>query len=184
MKTFICEICGDAYIGLEKPKNCPFCGARENFIKLGNEAKPIVNPARNATHSDAGGEKIDLSKQSIKNLKAAYDLETRAVAIYNCMAGKAKTYEIKAMYKRLAKVEMEHAVIATKILESARPEIGEEACDEEDQENFKKTISLEENAANLYKQFMQEAEEENIKTLFTALSQAESDHIELIKNYL
>lgn len=171
MKTFICEICGDAYIGLEKPKNCPFCGARENFIKLGSEAKPIVN------------EKIDLSGQSVKNLKATYDLEVRAVAIYNCMAGRAKAYEIKAMYKRLTKVEMEHAVIVTKILQSARPEIGEEVCADEDQENFKKTISLEENATNLYKQFMQEAEEQNIKTLFTALSQVESDHIELIKNY-
>lgn len=172
MKTFICEICGDAYIGLEKPKNCPFCGARENFIKLGSEAKPIVN------------EKIDLGEQSVKNLKATYDLETRAVAIYNCMAGKAHSYEIKAMYKRLAKVEMEHAVIVTKILQSARPEIGEEMCDDEDQENFKKTISLEENAADLYKQFMREAEEQNIKTLFTALSQVEQDHINLINNYL
>ncbi len=172
MKTWICEICGDAYIGLEKPKNCPFCGARENYIKLGSEARPIVN------------EKIDLNEQSIKNLKVTYDLETRAVAIYNCMAAKAKTYEIKAMYKRLAKVEMEHAVIVTKILQSARPEIGEEACDDEDRENFKKTITLEKNATNLYKQFMQEATETLIKTLFTALSQVESDHIELIKNYL
>ncbi len=157
---------------MEKPKNCPFCGARENFIKLGSEAKPIVN------------EKIDLGEQSVKNLKATYDLETRAVAIYNCMAGKAHSYEIKAMYKRLAKVEMEHAVIVTKILQSARPEIGEEMCDDEDQENFKKTISLEENAADLYKQFMREAEEQNIKTLFTALSQVEQDHINLINNYL
>ena len=42
MKTFICEICGDAYIGEEKPKNCPFCGAREAFIKEGKDAKPVV----------------------------------------------------------------------------------------------------------------------------------------------
>src|SRR4030042_1407330 len=156
MKTFICEICGDAYIGLEKPKNCPFCGARENFIKPGSEANPIVN------------QKVDLSEQSIKNLKATYDLEVRAPAIYTCMAGKAKTYEIKAMYKRLAKVELEHAVIVTKLLQSARPEIGEEVCSDEDAENFKKTVSLEENAANLYRKFLQEAEEVPIKTLFTA----------------
>jgi rubrerythrin len=172
MKTFICEICGDAYIGSEKPKNCPFCGARECFIKLGSEAKPIVN------------EKIDLSEQSIKNLKATYDLEVKAVAIYNCMAGKAKTYEIKAMYKRLAKVEMEHAVITTKLLGTDKPVIGKEICGDEDIENFKKTIELEENANNLYTKFMQEAEEGNIRILFTALSQVESDHIKLIKNYL
>lgn len=172
MKTFICEICGDAYIGLEKPKNCPFCGARENYIKLGNEANPIPN------------QKIEISEASQKNLKATYDLEVRASAIYTCMAGKAKTYEIKAMYKRLAKVELEHAVIVTKLLGIERPEVGEEVCSDSDQENFQKTISLEENASNLYKKFLQEATEENIKILFTALSQVEADHIDLISSYL
>jgi rubrerythrin len=172
MKTYICQICGDAYVGVEKPKNCPFCGARENFIKLGSEAKPIVN------------EKIESSEQTVKNLRATYNLEVRASALYTCMAGKTKIYEIKAMYKRLAKVELEHATIVTKMLESNRPEVGEEVCFEEDQENFKKTITLEENATELYKKFAEEAIEQNIKILFTALAQAEEDHIELIKNYL
>lgn len=172
MRTFICEICGDAYAGLEKPKNCPFCGARENYIKPGVEANPIVN------------QEIELGEQAIKNLKATYDLEVRASAMYTCMAGKAKTYEIKAMYKRLAKVELEHAVIVTKLLKTDRPEVGTETCSDEDQENFQKTIELETHATDIYNKFMQEAEEKNIKILFTALSQAEEDHIELIKNYL
>ncbi|MFA4817448.1 MAG: hypothetical protein WC608_01835 [Parcubacteria group bacterium] len=172
MKTYICEICGDAYIGEEKPKNCPFCGARENYIKLGSEANPIVN------------QKIELSEQAVKNLRATYDLEVKASALYVCMAGKAKTYEIKAMYKRLAKIELEHAVIATKLLGIDRPVVGTETCSDEDVENFQKTILLEENATNLYKKFAQEAAEQNIRILFTALSQAEEDHIKLIKNYL
>lgn len=172
MKTFICEICGDAYVGLEKPKNCPFCGARENYIKPGAEAQPIVN------------EKIELSEQTTKNLKATYDLEVNASALYVCMASKAKTYEVKAMYKRLAKVELEHAVIVTKLLGIDRPAVGTETCGDEDRENFQKTIALETHAADIYNKFMQEAEEKNIKILFTALAQAESDHIELIKNYL
>jgi len=172
MKTFICEICGDAYVGEEKPKNCPFCGARENFIKDGKDANPIVN------------QEIELSEQAVKNLKTTYDLEVKASALYVCMAGKAKTYEVKAMYKRLAKVELEHAVIATKLLKSDRPVTTEQGCDDEDAENFKKIILLEENATNLYKKFAEEATEQNIKVLFTALSQAEEDHIELIKNYL
>lgn len=172
MKTFICQICGDAYVGEERPKNCPFCGARENYIKMGAETRPIVN------------DKIELSKQTIKNLKATYDLEVRASALYICMAGKAKIYEIKAMYRRLSKIELEHAVITTKLLGSDRPAIIEENCDDEDVENFKKTVLLEENATNLYKKFAQVATERNIKILFTALSQAEEDHIQLIKNYL
>ncbi len=172
MKTYICEICGDAYIGEEKPKNCPFCGARECFIKLGKEAKPIVN------------QKEEISGVSKNNLKVTYDLEVKAVAIYNCMAEKAHIYEVKAMYKRLAKVELEHATIVTKLLGVGKPEIGAESCSDEDVENFKKTIELETNATNLYHQFTQEATEGNIRILFTALSQVESDHINLINNYL
>ncbi len=172
MTTFICEICGDAYLGEERPKNCPFCGVRDAFIRKGSEANPIVN------------QDIKISGLSKENLKKTYDLEIKATAIYNCMAGKAKTYEVKAMYKRLAKVEMEHAVIVTKLLKTDRPEIGTESCSDEDVENFKKTIELEENASHLYLEFAKSSEEKEIRILFTALTQAENDHIELIKNYL
>jgi rubrerythrin len=172
MKTYICQICGDAYIGAEKPKNCPFCGAREHYIKLGKEADPIVI------------KEFKIGEVSKVNLKKTYDLETKASAIYTCMAGKAKSYEIKAMYKRLAKVELEHAVIVTKLLKTDPPKVSEETCSDEDVENFKKTIELEENASNLYAQFAKNTEEENIRILFTALMQVEADHIELIKNYL
>jgi len=172
MKTFICEICGDAYIGSEKPKNCPFCGAREVYIKSGSEANPIPN------------QKIEISEATQKNLKMTYDLEVRASAVYICMAGKAKNYEVKAMYKRLAKVELEHATIVTKLMNMSKPEVGTESCSDEDVENFKETVKLEENAVGLYQKFAQEATEKNIKLLFTALSQVESDHIELMKNYL
>lgn len=172
MQTFICEICGDAYVGTKKPPNCPFCGARECFIKLGSEANPIVN--KNFT----------IGEKSKENLKATYNLEVKASALYTCMAEKAKSYEIKAMYKRLAKVELEHAVVVTKLLKVERPVVGTENCSDEDVENFKKTIALEKNATSLYARFAQEAEERNIKILFTALSQAEQDHVELINKYL
>jgi rubrerythrin len=172
MKTYICEICGDAYLGEAKPKNCPFCGARQAFIKEGKKANPIVS------------QKIDISEKSIKNLKETYGLEVKASAIYTCMAGKTNTYEVKAMFKRLAKVELEHAVITTKLLGAPAPVVGAEECGSEDIANFKRTIELEEHASSLYARFARESEEENIKILFTALTQAESDHISLIKNYL
>ncbi len=129
MKTFICEICGDAYLGEAKPKNCPFCGAREVFIKEGKEANPIVN------------QKIVISEKSKKNLKETYDLEIKASAIYTCMANKTGSYEVKAMFKRLAKVELEHAVIVTKLLGMSAPIVGTEECSGEDVENFQRTIA-------------------------------------------
>jgi len=172
MKTYICEICGDAYIGEEKPSECPFCGARQAFIKDGKDAKPIVNQFEN------------IGEVSRKNLQATYDLEVNASAIYTCIANKAKDYEIKAMYKRLAKVELEHAVVVSKLCGISMPVIEVEACSAENVENFKRTIELEEHATDLYAQFGKEATEKSIKIFFTALTQMESDHIKLIKNYL
>ena len=172
MKTFICQICGDAYIGDEKPKNCPFCGARENFIKNGNEADPI--PAK----------VFELGETSKKNLEETLRLELHANAIYLCMTGKAKSYEIKAMYKRLAKVELEHANIVCKLMKISLPGVSSELCSDEDVENLNETVRLEESASTLYIRFAQEATEQEIKILFTALTQVEADHIKLIKNYL
>lgn len=169
MKLYICEICGDAYIGSEKPSDCPFCGAKGNFIKLADEAKPIV------------AEKIALSEISRKNLEETLALETKANAIYLCMAGKAEEYKIQKMFKRLAKVELEHAVIATKLLCIAMPEIKSETCADGDAENFEKTIELEDHAAEVYKKFAAEATEDNIRKLFGALIQVEAGHGELIK---
>lgn len=172
MKTYICEICGDAYVGEERPSECPFCGSRKSFIKDGAEANPITEQS------------VELSEVSKKNLEATLELEIHANAVYLCMAGKAKAYEIKAMYKRLAKVELEHAIIACKLMGVAAPVQKTEICKDEDAENFAETVKLEENATQLYVQFAKEATEKNIKIFFTALSQVEADHITLIKNYL
>lgn len=172
MKTYICEICGDAYLGDGKPADCPFCGAPGKYIKEGKEANPIVN------------KKPEIGEVSKKNLGEVYNLEVKASAIYVCMAGKAKTYEIKAMFKRLAKIELEHAVIATKLLGMPAPVVNPEDCSDEDVENFKRTVELEEHATSLYQKFAGEAMESDMKMLFTALSEAEADHINLIKNYL
>jgi rubrerythrin len=172
MQTYICQICGDAYIGERKPSECPFCGAREHFIKIGKEALPILNQETKINETDK------------KNLLETLDLETKANAIYLCMASKAKTYEIKAMYKRLAKVELEHAVIVTKILKIELPNPPAGGCSEEEVENFQKTIELENHATELYAEFAKASEEQNIKILFTALTQVEEDHIKLIKNYI
>lgn len=170
MKTFICEICGEAYIGIEKPTDCPFCGAKGNFIKSGSEARPIMN------------EKNEISEISKNNLMETLVLEMRANAIYICMAGKAQEYKIKSMYERLAKVELEHAIIVTKLLGIAMPEINPESCADELEENFKRTIELEDHASELYKKFVLESKEENIRKFFGALLQVERGHIELIKN--
>lgn len=172
MKTYICEICGDAYLGDDKPHQCPFCGSGKSYIKEGFEAKPITNEA------------IEVSEKSKDNLMKTLRLEMNAVATYQCMASKTEKYEIRAMYKRLAKVELEHATIVTKLLKIEKPEIVEKTCADKDVDNFNETVKLEDNASKLYTQFAQEDQEENIKKFFGALSIVEKEHIELIKEYL
>ncbi|KKP82762.1 MAG: hypothetical protein UR83_C0046G0006 [Candidatus Moranbacteria bacterium GW2011_GWF2_35_54] len=161
MKTYICEICGDAYLGEDRPSQCPFCGAGKGFIKDGIEARPIVNEA------------IEVDERERGNLMK-----------YQCMAGKTDKYEIKAMYKRLAKVELEHATIVTKVLKIERPEAVEISCADSEVENFDETIKLEDDASKLYATFAQEAVNANIKKFFGALTIVEREHIDLINNYL
>jgi rubrerythrin len=172
MKVYICEICGDAYIGAEKPSECPFCGASASYIKNGAEAQPVF--AREG----------ELSEETKKRMERTYKLEIDAVAIYTCMAGRAKSYEFQSMYKRLAKVELEHASIVTKFLGSGKPEIGKEACSEDENENFNRTIELEDHAAKLYLEFSKESSEPKVKIFFAALARVEASHIQLINNYL
>jgi len=172
MKIFICEICGEAYIGKEKPADCPFCGALAAFIKNGNEAEPLLNKSFNVLEN------------SRKNLMESYDLEVKASSIYNCMAGKAENYQSKAMFKRLAIIEMEHANIVTKILKIEKPQAVEESCPDTDRENFEKTKELEDHAAGLYREFARVADEPQIRILFTALAQAEEGHLALMKELL
>lgn len=169
MKVYICEICGDAYVGGDKPANCPFCGARSNFIKDASEADPIVV------------RKEPVGEESKGFLMETLALEVDAHATYVCMAGKAKEYRIKAMYKRLAKIELEHATIVTKLLGLEAPKTKESACADTDEENFQETIRLEDHASELYAGFAKKAAEKDVKIFFTALTQVEAEHKELIE---
>jgi len=159
-------------IGGDKPKNCPFCGAEDKYIKNGNEVKVV-------TLQD-----FELDDVSKKNLETTLTLEVNATALYLCMAEKAETAEIKAMYKRLVKVEKEHAGIARKFLGVDALEIPERQCSDTDVENFKQTIALEKNATRLYDEFIEVSSSEPVKKFFTALAVVEKDHIELMEKYL
>lgn len=171
MKTYICEICGEAHIGSDKPSNCPFCGAHSQYLKEGALAKPIIN------------QKFELSELSRKNLLEALNLELEAVAIYNCIASKSDDYEIIKMYERLAQVENHHADLFTKVLQLKQSDILPHDCSNELDKNFQVTIDLEVHAADVYARFAREASEISVKILFAAIATVENDHIALINSY-
>ncbi|MFZ2310344.1 MAG: ferritin family protein [Patescibacteria group bacterium] len=171
MKTYICEICGEAHVGIDKPGNCPFCGAHNQYLKEGNVAKPITL------------KKIELSELSKKNLLEALSLELNAVATYNCIASKSDNYEIIKMYNRLAEVENKHADAISNVLDINKSDIALKTCSNEMSENFQVTLDLEIHASDIYARFAREAVEIDIKILFAALAVVEKDHIDLINNY-
>ena len=76
MKVYRCRICGEVYIGAEKPASCPFCGAHENYFVLAKEWE-LLQPKT-------------LSGITRGNLKKALDLEINNTNFYKAVSEKTK----------------------------------------------------------------------------------------------
>jgi len=165
MKVYRCQICGEVYIGKEKPKSCPFCGAHETFFVLAKEWKLL--------HSDS------LSDVSKDNLKKALDLEINNTNFYKVISEKSKDIYISSMFKGLSKVEREHASAICKHLKIQKPDsnAGSDKAVDSDQENIKEANRRERSAVKFYGEATKQAPEKEIKDFFNALMQIESDHI-------
>lgn len=170
MQVFRCRICGETYLGEECPDKCPFCGVAHSFLVPGYEW----------TDENANLDLTDISKQ---NVEAAIELEVGNSRFYLCAAGsaKGKDNELEGMFKRLAKVEREHASLLSKLLRIKVPEIINEPleCLEEELKNISESKARETNAVAHYTQFLAEATEERVRTVFAALVAVEKTHLEL-----
>lgn len=169
LKVWRCKICGDPYLGKDKPTECPFCGADADYIVAGKEYDIP--------------DTVTLSDKSTENLQAALKLEVGAVNLYEC----AKKKEVEnnpegfALFKALIKVEKEHATRISKFLGVPRPDYADESCADKYEDNLKETEKREDNAVKLYTQFAAEAVEPVIKQFFEALAQVEQGHLDLAK---
>lgn len=167
MEVFRCRICGEAYLGNEKPSSCPYCGANGAFLILGKEWKD----------ENIG---VELSEISKKNLEETLDLETRAALFYKNVSKISKNSEISALFKALSKVEKEHGDVAMKLLKIEQNPFSniEDPALRTDKENLKEGLRREIRAIELYKKFKEEAEEPRVKIFFRALVEIEKDHKE------
>ncbi|MFH1239756.1 MAG: ferritin family protein [Candidatus Diapherotrites archaeon] len=166
IKLFRCRICGDPYIGEHAPSRCPFCGAYEKFIV---EAKDY-----NETFD------VKLNETDKKNVETALGLEIDNTAFYLCAAEKTDDAEGKQLFKALAKVETEHAIIWRKILKLPKEQTEKSLkCAIANTDNLKESHTREERAINFYKKAAQESENKRVKTLFAAIVQIETDHLNL-----
>ena len=167
MNVYRCRICGEVYIGKEKPRSCPFCGAYENFFVLAKEWS-LIKPA----------ELSDISKE---NLKKALELEIDNTNFYKAVSEKSKDTYVKSMFKGLSKVEREHASTICKHLKIQKPDsdIALDKAVDSDEENIKEANRREKRAVKFYGEASKKANDPDIKEFFKALMQVESDHIVL-----
>ena len=167
MKVYRCRICAEVYIGEEKPKSCPFCGAHQSYFVLAQEWKLI---------------KADnLSDISRENLKAALDIEIDNTNFYKAISEKSKDTYVQSMFKGLSKVEREHASTICKHLKIQKPDsnVGLDKAVDSDEENIQEANRREKRAVKFYGQASAQAAEPQIKEFLKALMQIESDHIVL-----
>ncbi len=167
IKVYRCRVCGEVYIGEEKPKICPFCGAHQTYFVLAKEWKLL--------RSDS------LSDVSKDNLKKALDLEINNTNFYKSISEKSKDIYVSSMFKGLSKVEREHASAICKHLKIQKPDsnVGSDKAVDSDQENIKEANRREKSAVKLYGEARSEVPEKEIKDFFNALIQIETDHIVL-----
>jgi len=169
MKVYRCRICGEVYIGEEKPKSCPFCGAHENFFVLAKEWKLL--------------ESESLSEISKENLGKALELEIDNTNFYKAVSERSKDVYVSSMFKGLSKVEREHASVICKHLKIEKPDskAGLDKAVDSDRENIEEANRREKRAVKFYTGARNQATEEEIKEFFKALMEIESDHIILTK---
>ena len=169
IEVFRCRICGDPYIGTEAPSRCPFCGAKTKYFI-------------EAADWDPSEFDVELSENSLMNLKKALDLEINNAGFYECSMNKAKAAGDEyytAKFKALKKVEFEHASAICKFLKISAPSLPATLCSDGTERNTKEAWCREKKAIESYSQFRREATEPRLKEFFGALVEIETDHLNL-----
>ena len=167
MKVYRCRVCGEVYIGEEKPGSCPFCGAHGNYFVLAREWELL---------------KVEtLSDISKENLKKALALEIDNTNFYKAVSAKSGDVHVSSMFKGLSKVEREHASAICKHLQVEKPDsdAGMDKAVDSDGENIEEANRREKRAVKFYGEARSQATETEIKDFFTALMEIEFDHIKL-----
>jgi rubrerythrin len=170
VKLWICEICGDPYIGEEAPANCPFCGAHRKYIKEAREARADFD--------------VELTDKDTANAKHALQLEISNSAFYFCAMNETDNKEGKVLFKALGKVEAEHTSIWRKILKMKEVPKGNDKCHTSNRENLEEAHSRETKAIEFYKKAAAESENSRIRQIFEALVEVETDHLRLSEERL
>lgn len=168
MRIYRCNICGEPILQLDKPSCCPFCGAHRDHIVLATEFRPV--------------QMLELSELSKANLEYALEVEISNAHFYKCASDVTQIENAKQLFKALSKIESEHASTISKALAVAKPGIEPKSddCHAGLEENYDDAKRRETSARTFYQKAAAEAIEPRVSEIFSALSEVENDHIEIL----
>ncbi|MCL2870991.1 MAG: hypothetical protein FWE26_05130 [Coriobacteriia bacterium] len=172
-KVWRCCICGDSYLGYDRPTNCPFCGAHAQYILPSSNFPLRVND-------------VQITESERADLEYACDLEVTNLTLYKALGEMGdRNGLIPSAYRALGKIEHEHLSVFGKLLKVPVPTEPKQALTVQD--NWTANIELshqhEEIAAQFYREAAERATTPRVKIVFTAIAEVEEDHI-AIDNYL
>jgi rubrerythrin len=129
-QQYICEICGEPYLGTSPPSRCPFCGAYEEKIVEAEKWKPIwggevsevarkhLEAALQVIVKFLGAQRPDFkaletekdkAKETIEeNLAESHMRETRAINAYKVAFSEVEDEKVKLLFGELIKIESDH----------------------------------------------------------------------------
>ncbi len=168
MEMLRCRICGETHLGTETPSHCPFCGAHREHIVPSAEYPADIN-------------EVQLTEIERDDLKTSIELERSNTRFYLGMAQHKGDPVLSSAYKRLAKIEAEHCELFCKLTGLAEPDDLNEPMEVPDDwcANIAESLTREERAAHLYRQFAERTTNTRIREVFEAVSAVEGDHIAL-----
>jgi len=169
MKPMRCQVCGEVYLGDQTPDRCPFCGAA---------GRQMVSAAE---WIDYG--KADMDDFDMEQCRTALGFEISNATFYRCCAGKAENIFNQAIFKRLNKQEAEHAELLAKMMGVDIPQFTEESCPDTDKEKFEQAHLREHRAIKFYLDSAAKCKNPRVKEIFRALSEIETEHLQISNVY-
>lgn len=168
MKMYRCRICGETYLGAERPSNCPFCGAHAELIVDTADYPLDIN-------------KIQPTETEHADLETSIDLELANTRFYLGMAARCDNDLLSNAYKRLAAVESEHCGLFCKLAGQPKPADLHEPGDELGtwEADIDESLRRETRASQLYAEFSARATSPRLLEVWKAVSAVEADHIVL-----
>jgi len=168
MKPMRCQLCGETYLGQEADR-CPYCGAA---------GKQLVEATQWVDYG-----KLEMDEQDLEKCRTALGFEISNWTFYQCCAKKAENIFTQAIFKRLAKHEMEHAELLARMMGEEMPAFKDESCPDADREKFEEAHLREHRAINYYLQAAKESKNQRAKEVFRALSDIEVEHLQISNVY-